>query len=92
MYLLQAFVLLFIKRDCTEWWWRMLLIPALSLQRQVDLCELEVSLVYKSQFQGQASELHRETPTQNKTKQTKKKLHLKIIKSCHMIELVYSSC
>ena len=27
------------------WWWRTPLIPALGWQRQVDLCELEASLV-----------------------------------------------
>jgi hypothetical protein len=28
-------------------WWYMPLIPALGKQRQVDLCELEATLVYK---------------------------------------------
>ena len=27
-------------------WWHLLLIPALKRQRQVDLCEFEVSMVY----------------------------------------------
>ena len=30
------------------WWWHTPLIPALGRQRQVDLCEFEASLVYKS--------------------------------------------
>ena len=30
-----------------RWWWHTPLIPALRRQRQVDLCELEASLVYK---------------------------------------------
>jgi hypothetical protein len=29
-------------------WWHMPLIPALRRQRQVDLCDFETSLVYKS--------------------------------------------
>jgi hypothetical protein len=28
-------------------WWRMSLIPPLERQRQVDLCEFEISLVYR---------------------------------------------
>ena len=30
------------------WWWHTPLIPALRRQRQVDLCEIEVSLVYRA--------------------------------------------
>ena len=30
------------------WWWRTPLIPALGRQGQVDLCEFETSLDYKS--------------------------------------------
>jgi hypothetical protein len=29
-------------------WWRTPLIPALRMQRQADLCEFKVSLVYRS--------------------------------------------
>ena len=34
--------------DLTTKRWHMPLIPALGRQRQVDLCEIEASLVYKS--------------------------------------------
>lgn len=31
-----------------RWWWHMPLSPALEMQRQVDLCKFEASLVYRS--------------------------------------------
>jgi hypothetical protein len=54
-------------------WWQVLLIPALGRQRQVDLCELEASLVYKAS-QGHPGLLHKETlPHKTKQKQNKNK-------------------
>ena len=38
------------KTKDTVWWWCTPLIPALGRQRQVDLCEFEVSLVYRVSF------------------------------------------
>lgn len=59
----------------TMWWWHMPLIPALQRLRQMDLCELEGSLVYNlvSSRTARAVLLHREeTLSQKPTKQTKK--------------------
>ena len=42
---------IFIKRCQAGQFWRTPLIPALGKQRQVDFCEFENSLVYKSEFQ-----------------------------------------
>jgi len=51
------------KGETLSWaLWSMPLIPALGRQRQVDLCEFEVSLVYKVS-PGQPG-LHRETLSQ----------------------------
>ena len=47
-------------------WWCTPLIPAFRRQRQVDICEFEANLVYKSQFQDRLQS-HRETLSQ-KTK------------------------
>ena len=44
------------SRGLWSWaWWRMPLVPTLGKQKQVDLCELEASLVYKSKFQDRQS-------------------------------------
>jgi hypothetical protein len=48
-------------------WWITHLIPALRRQRQVDLCEFKVSLIFKSSFQQQYC--HKEKPVSNKAKQ-----------------------
>ena len=37
----------------TAQWWHALLIPALRMQRQMDLCEFEASLVYKVSSRSQ---------------------------------------
>ena len=48
------------------------LIPAFRKQRQVDLCDFEVSLVYKVSFRTARTGLFREALSQkNKTKQKK---------------------
>jgi hypothetical protein len=47
------------------------LVPALGRQRQADLCEVEARLIYIKWFPGQP-ELHSETLSQNKNKQTNK--------------------
>ena len=48
------------KHIGARWWWHMPLAPALVWQRQVDLCEFRISLVYKL-----SSRTHR-TVTQRK--------------------------
>ena len=42
---------IFKNHNLAGWWWYTPLIPALWRQRQVDLCEFEANLVYKSKFQ-----------------------------------------
>jgi hypothetical protein len=51
-----------------------LFIPALERQRQLDLCKFEASLVYITSFRSAREPgLHKETQSQNKTKQNHKK-------------------
>jgi hypothetical protein len=52
------------------------LIPALGRQRQVDLCELEASLVYRV-ISRRASAIQRNPVMKNKTKQNKTKQNKK---------------
>jgi hypothetical protein len=49
------------------------LTPALQRQKQEDLCEFKASLVYR--VNSEKPGLHRETLSQNKNKQTNKKMH-----------------
>lgn len=59
------------KLTLAEWWWQMSLIPSLRSQKQADLCELETSLVHKSEFL-QSLQSHREILSQ---KNHRKKNH-----------------
>lgn len=51
------------------WWWHRPLMPALRRQKQVDWYELEASLVYIVEFQGQPS-LYSETCLKNKHRES----------------------
>jgi hypothetical protein len=57
----------FIRLGLFRHWWCTSLIPALGRQRQVDLCEFEVSLIYKVNSRTDGL-LHRETMSKNKSK------------------------
>ena len=48
------------------------LIPALGRQKQVDFCELETSLVYKSKFQDRLQSCRITISQKTKNKQTNK--------------------
>jgi hypothetical protein len=48
------------------------LTPALRMQRQVNLCELEASLVYR--VSSRTARATQRNPVSNKTKQTNKKM------------------
>ena len=50
------------------------LIPALGSQRQADLCEFEVSLVYKASFRTAKTVTQRNPVSKNKKKEKKKKI------------------
>ena len=52
-------------------WWHMLLILAFRRQRQVNLCELEASLIYRVSSRTARVVIQRNTlPLKKKTKQT----------------------
>jgi hypothetical protein len=66
-------------------WWCMPTIPAFGRQRQEDLCEFEVSPVYTQQIPGHL-ELHRETLSQKKKNQKKKKKNLSDVRATEMAQ------
>jgi hypothetical protein len=64
------------RKNYTRQWWCSLLIPALGRQTQVDLCELEASLVYRESFRTAraaqrnfVSETNKQTNKQTNTNQ-----------------------
>ena len=71
-------------------WWRTPLIPALGKQRQADLYEFEVSLVYKSWFRERLQS-HREPLSQknkNKTKQKKNYVYMCVVCACMRLHVL----
>lgn len=72
------------------WWWHMPFMPALRRQKQVDCYELEDSLVYIVEFQGQPG-LYSETLPQKQTQRKKCSKEELSLPSDTQIKLSYES-